>query len=186
MAEFDSSSGLLATKLEESPSTVWVWDLAAAELRSVLIFHANVTGIRWHPHIRELLLLSCEGDGYGGLAFVWDPLSNGPRSVDFSRRLPGRKVAGRSRLTWLGSKSDSAAVFLSDSKAYLLASLTESDSPPFPCQSEESTELAAGASTDDFTLDTPIISVGEDIDEDFSVASDEGLSEMDDTFSFRR
>ncbi|SPQ22916.1 feea8331-9061-4009-9841-2c69a36f6042 [Thermothielavioides terrestris] len=92
---FDPSSALVATRLDDSPGTVWIWDVQVSELRAVLLFHGNVASLSWHPHIAETLLVRCEGDHYNGLVFVWDPLSEGPRSVDFGQHCPGTGFGGR-------------------------------------------------------------------------------------------
>src|SRR4051794_18141556 len=75
---FDAASGLLATKIEEAPGAVWIWDVRASELRAVLLFYVDVAGISWHPTVRETLLLKCEGNLYNDVVFAWDPLSEGP------------------------------------------------------------------------------------------------------------
>lgn len=155
-------------------STIWIWDLSVAELRAVLIFHANVSNVSWHPCVRELLLVTCEGDDHSGLVFIWDSLSKGPKSIDFARRLPDHKIVGKPRVAWLWSEADPAAIFFSDNKVYLLASLAEPDSPPFPCLS--------GDPGDEFAIETPAA----EIDQDLSALGNEDISEMDDTFSFKR
>ncbi|KAF4124115.1 WD40 domain protein, partial [Geosmithia morbida] len=53
---FDASSNLLATKLDDSPTTLWIWDLSAGELRAVLLFYHPLE-FTWHPFIQELLLV---------------------------------------------------------------------------------------------------------------------------------
>ncbi|KAL2257029.1 hypothetical protein VTK26DRAFT_760 [Humicola hyalothermophila] len=135
---FDQSSTLVATRLDDSPSTVWIWDVQVTELRAVLLFHGNVSTIAWHPHIPETLLIRCEGDQYSGLVFVWDPLSEGPRFVDFGSRLPNVKAAGKPRALWLGV-GDSAppSLFFSDAQNAILACLGEADQGVLPWGSPE-------------------------------------------------
>ncbi len=132
---FDSSSGLLATRLEDSPSTVWVWDVAAAELRAVLMFHGEVAVISWHPSLRESLLVRCEGGSYHGMVFFWDPLSEGPKPVEFCHHAPGAEAAAcRPQYMWLGGgASQWPTVFCSDGNECSLATLCESDqdAPPW-------------------------------------------------------
>src|SRR5688572_6430505 len=73
--QFDPSSTLVATRLDDSPGTAWIWDVQAAELRAVLLFHGNIRSLSWHPSVRETLLVRCDGDSYSGIVFIWDPLS---------------------------------------------------------------------------------------------------------------
>ncbi len=124
----------MVTRLDDSPGTAWIWDLQAAELRAVLLFHGNISSLSWHPSIGETLLIRCEGEQYIGLVFVWDPLSEGLRSVDFAHHFPGTKAANKSRASWLSlDASKPPSLFLSDTKNYVLASLAELDqgSPPW-------------------------------------------------------
>ncbi|KAK3333181.1 WD40-repeat-containing domain protein [Cercophora scortea] len=130
---FDPSSALLATRFEEFPGTVWIWDAQVAELRAVLLFHGNISNLSWHPSIQETLLIRCEGDQYSGLVFVWDPLSEGPQLVDFTQRLPDKRVAGKWRASWIGVDSSSPpSLFFSDAQSYVLASLSDPNPDSLP------------------------------------------------------
>lgn len=125
---FDPSSPLVVTKLDDAPSTLWVWDTGASELRAVLLFHSDVQSATWHPTCRETLMIRCSGDIYSNIVFVWDPLSEGPRTVDFSSHLPGQKASGKTQALWLRrGETEAPSLFFSDSQNYVLASVTESD-----------------------------------------------------------
>ncbi len=130
---FDSSSTLLATRLDESPSTLWIWDVNVPELRAVLIFHAAVSSATWHPKMPETLLVSCDGPQHRGLAFIWDRLSSGPRSVDFAQQCPGSTVVGKPQYRWLNADSQSPTLFFSDDLSCLLATAggSENEAPPW-------------------------------------------------------
>jgi hypothetical protein len=41
-SELDASVTLLASRLDDSDSTLWIWDTRAAELRAVRAFHSPV------------------------------------------------------------------------------------------------------------------------------------------------
>ena len=130
---FDPSSSLVATRLDDAPGTVWIWDVQAAELRAALLFHGNISSLSWHPNLGEALLIRCEGDQYKGIVFAWDPLSEGPRSVDFAQHLPGAKTVGRPRALWLALDASSPpTLFLSDAQNYVLSSLVELDEDSLP------------------------------------------------------
>lgn len=168
---FDTSCALLATRLDDAPSTVWIWDTTTAELRAVLLFHGNISKISWHPTIRETLLIVCEGDSNNSLAFVWDPLSGGPKPLDFSGRLSNVKL----QVHWLNLNGlEPGALFASDGRQYLLASLavTEDETVPWLCDSESSTLL---------NDNSPRIMPAHTDDE-----YEEGASELDDTFCFKK
>ena len=178
---FDSSSALIATRLEDMPSTIWVWDLAAAELRAVLLFHTPVVNLAWHPTIRESLLVRCEGDEYQHIAFVWDPLSEGPQTIDFGSRLPGANASGKSFASWLNTEAGSApTVFFSDAKNYVLASVADSDDASLPW----SRAAAAGWGARNHREESPLELVpapGSGYGE-----GDEDGSELEDTFVHKR
>lgn len=169
---FDSSSAVLASVLDEAPSTVWVWDMAALELRAALVFHANVASIAWHPDQPEVLLVRCEGDRYDGMAFVWDPLSDGPQIVDFQSRLPSGQSRGRSSITWLRSSGESPTLFYADRDACLLGSVTDDEVPwqdaPSPGSGSAGSPPDDGPPLDDSDLD-----------------SDMDARDLEDTFQFR-
>ncbi|KAI7780147.1 hypothetical protein LA080_016336 [Diaporthe eres] len=171
LAVFDPSSTLLATKLEESPGTVWVWDIEAAELRAVLLFHASVSRLSWHPVIRETLLVSCEGDSHNSLAFTWDPLSEGPRPIDFA----GQLLTGKVQVVWLQIDGlEPGALFASDCSQYMLASLANDDDEPLPwIAGDQQSGLLNGNSPRVTTANIDNSSEGE-------------ISELDDTFCFKR
>ena len=181
-AVFDSSSTLLAVKLEDSPSTIWIWDVLVAELRGVLIFHATVSSFSWHPYIRESLLVTCEEDDYRGLAFVWDPLSSGPQSLDFSEHLPDRKPVGKCETAWLRLGDTTATIFFSDAAHQLLGSQSDGDTQ-MPWEGDENTSGQSVVLDFESPLEIPAAELGR---VGPALALDEDLSEMDDTFSFKR
>ena len=121
---FDTSSNLLATRLEESPFTLWIWDIASAELRAVLMFHSSIS-FKWHPQIRELLLITCQDEEFRGSSYIWDPLSNGPRHLSLAQQLPGGKVEGKTQSSWVNWEQDVPILFLSDANRYLLIVATD-------------------------------------------------------------
>ncbi|KAL1874260.1 hypothetical protein Daus18300_003624 [Diaporthe australafricana] len=171
LAAFDPSSTLLATKLEDAPGTLWVWDIEAAELRAVLLFHGTVSRLSWHPTIRETLLVSCEGDSHKSLAFTWDPLSDGPRPVDFSGKLSNGKV----QVLWLQVDGlESGALFASNSSQYVLATLADDDDETFLwVAGDQPNSLLSEGSPRSTTARIENSSEGE-------------TSELDDTFCFKR
>lgn len=180
LAVFDASSTLLATALEEWPSTVWVWDILSSELRAVLVFHGNISALTWHPTQRELLSITCEGDGYDGLVFTWDPLSDGPKTIDFAAQLPDAKLFGKSQVSWLNWAGDSAVLLIGDTKHRLMVSMSESDTYGAPWQDAQRSDLTMTTGKDETQLDPTAFA---EFDEDLSNLD---MSEVDDTFSFKK
>lgn len=126
LASFDASATLLASRLEDSNSALWVWDVKAVELRAVLLFHAAVASFHWHPHIKELLMVTCTGDMHKDVVFVWDPLSDGPRCIDLGTRLSRDKTAAaKLQPSWLHLNDGNAALMVGDSSQAALVSLVD-------------------------------------------------------------
>ncbi|RDA86731.1 hypothetical protein CP532_4207 [Ophiocordyceps camponoti-leonardi (nom. inval.)] len=136
LAAFDASSTLLATRLDDWPSTTWIWDVAAAELRAVLMFHSHVT-FTWHPTSRELLLIGCQDEARRGTSFVWEPLSEGPRTVSAQAQLPTGAATGRCQVSWVGRPTESPELVVADGENYVLLSLSGSN----PWQDDEESVL---------------------------------------------
>lgn len=123
------------------------------------MFHGHVSRIQWHPTIRETLLLTCDGDSYNSMVFLWDPVMEGPKSVDLSGRISNDKLQ---QALWLDVPTlEPAALFVSNNTEYMLASLAEEDNDPVPWFADD--EVNGG-----------------------DAAYEDEASELDDTFSFRR
>ncbi|UNI14429.1 hypothetical protein JDV02_001058 [Purpureocillium takamizusanense] len=181
MAAFDASSALLATKLDDSPCAVWVWDVAAAELRAVLIFHSTV-GFSWHPSVRELLLVTCQDEAGRGATFVWDPLSEGPLLVSQADGLPNArpaKAVGKApKVLWVDRDTEFPELVVADAESYALLSLSDADNDDGrgPWRDDGGRVDGDGPfSARDDAEDTgrPVL------------LSPDDVSELDDTFSFR-
>lgn len=182
-AQFDVSSNLLATKLDDSPTTLWIWDLVAAELRAVLIFHANVD-FQWHPSIRELLLVTYHDETHQVLPFLWDPLSDGPTFIHHEERVSERKLASRAHATWLDTSSDDPVLLLSDGYQYCLVSLSDGDNggPYWQDNGGHSTSITVSDSLPRAGLSR----IQDQTQYVLPRESDEDTSMLDDTFSFKR
>jgi hypothetical protein len=177
MAVFDASSTLLATRLDESPGTVWIWDTNVGELRAVITFHSTVT-FQWHPCLRETLLIKCLDEGRRGIFYVWDPLSNGPSTIAAQEYVPGRKVIGKPNAVWIPGETEPASLLLSDARHCALLSLSSADQ-----------QDGAGTTWSEADHSHPTVgeTTAEDIDVDMSlgVSDKTDTSVADDTFSFK-
>ncbi|CAK7221846.1 hypothetical protein SCUCBS95973_004638 [Sporothrix curviconia] len=199
---FDSSSTLLATRIEEAPSTVWVWSLETAELCSVLMLHANVSTVVWQPTTPHTLLVTCEGDKHRGLGVVWNPLKDTPpQAANFAPYYPpsfnqghsslSGQPAGKYRPAWLDLKGIPPSLFYSDANEFCLVALDEGDYHEYKATdsipwSEAEAPLATTflggkrwAIDDRVREESPLelVPAGVDI---------EGDSEVDDTFHYKK
>jgi WD40 repeat protein len=187
---FDHSGTLLATRSESMPTTIWIWDLASKGLRAVLILHAPIARVAWHPSINEILLIRCEGEDSKGLVHLWEPSWETPKILDFGTQLPEGKILGKAVARWLNVNSATPCVFFSDTQDCILASLAESDEDDVPWQ--EST--ARGVDIYGQREESPLDLVPANETRMFSKALQEptitamsGFSdEVDDTFQFKK
>lgn len=129
MVAFDASSSLLATKLDDAPCTLWIWDVVSAELRAVLIFHSAIA-MTWHPTMKESLLITCQEESRPGVFYVWDPLSQGPKPIFSHDYLPRRNLSDakdRTQIHWVNDGSDSATLLISNTHNCRLLSTAEAE-----------------------------------------------------------
>lgn len=183
-AQFDASSNLLATKLDDAPTTLWIWDLAAAELRAVLVFHSTID-CQWHPTIQELLLITHPDETHRGPPFVWDPLSNGPRPVSLQDQITSGKLVSKTRGAWLKTHDDAPTILLSDNARYCLVSVSDEDTcgPPW----QENNEYSMNTTVDDTPTRGSLANgyhPGQSLPGDHAKEDESSL--IDDTFSFKR
>ncbi|KAH7037671.1 WD40 domain-containing protein [Microdochium trichocladiopsis] len=174
---FDCSCTLLVTRLAAAPSTLWIWDIPNAELRAVLVYHSDVVQVQWHPTQAELLLIRCEAAALGTI-FVWDPLSQGPRTLGIESRLKLRKITGKLQVRWLDRADELASVFYADDSSFGLCLLADNDSDLaewFPQGQEDQDSFLSLAGSDRRNGTASLL---EDFDDDHS--------DMEDTFHFKR
>lgn len=110
------------------PTVLWIWDLTVKGLRTVLILHAAIAKVLWHPTIPELLMIHCEGDNNRSLVHLWDPSWPAPRIENFASQMIGGKVLGKTTIRWLVTESRNPAIFFSDLQDCILACLADETS----------------------------------------------------------
>jgi hypothetical protein len=189
---FDNSGTLLATRTENMPTTMWIWDIGTRILRAVMIFHAPIAKATWHPTIDELLLVRCEGEESRGLVHVWDPSWEVPKIINFATQMTGGKVIGKTVGRWLNTESGTPAIFFSDSQDCVLASISD-DGEGLPWSGADSRGVDIYGQIEE----SPLSLVAADEKRPYGrvemVMEDEGMtrmsggsSEVDDTFRFKK
>jgi hypothetical protein len=190
---FDTSGTLLATRIENMPTTIWIWDIGTKVLRAVMILHAPIAKATWHPTIDELLLIRCEGDESRGLVHLWDPTWDTPKIIDFAKELPGGKVLGKTVGRWLNVKSLTPTVFFSDTQDCILASISGPEDSPLPWQDAEARALDIYGQREESPLN--LVAADEKrvytrvdglVGDDGMTRLSGGSDEVDDTFRFRK
>ncbi|OAQ96017.1 hypothetical protein LLEC1_04354 [Akanthomyces lecanii] len=173
---FDASSTLLATRLDDAPCTIWIWDVPAAELRAVLVFHSVVT-FAWHKRTRELLLITAHDESRQGLSYLWDPLLQGPTPVVPEEFISVKNSVGapaKAQISWINTDAEYPLALLTTAQQYRILSLGEGDQVP---------ETWHGASKWD-EEQAPRRRM-RDIDPDISDISIDDGTAVEDTFQFR-
>jgi hypothetical protein len=188
---FDNSGTLLATRTENMPTAIWMWDIGSRILRAVMIFYAPIAKATWHPTIDELLLIRCEGEESRGLVHLWDPSWEAPKIIDFASQIPDGKVIGKTVGRWLNTESGAPAIFFSDSQDCVLASI--SDEEDLPWQDAESRAFDIYGQREESPLSLvpadekrPYGRVDMLMEDDGITRMSGGSSEVDDTFRFRK
>lgn len=172
---FDASSTLLATRLDDAPCTLWIWDLAAAELRAVIIFHSAIN-FAWHARSRETLLITCQEGGRQAASYVWDPLTQGPTVLKTDDYLPKPKFGvAKLQVSWLNREAECPELLMSDSQHFALLSLADAEHEPSPWDTTAGADWTEQLSGRDDVL-------SREATRPIAVAD---ASTLDDTFSFR-
>jgi hypothetical protein len=192
---FDSSGTLLVTRVEEMPTTLWIWDVGDIALRAVMIFHAAIAQATWHPSIGELLLVRCEGDESKGLIHFWDPSWEIPKIIDLASQLPCGKAIGKTVVRWLGTDGTAPAIFFSDSQDYILASISELDEGELPWHDAEARAFDIYGQQEESPLNFAAadskrghgkVTVAALMEQDDLTGMGSGNGGVEDTFQFRR
>ncbi|KAL3418030.1 WD40 domain-containing protein [Phlyctema vagabunda] len=200
LMSFDKSGTILASRIEDMPTSVWIWDMDTKALRSLVIFHAPIARLYWHPSIPELLMVRCEGEENKAVAHLWKASWGTPKIINFKNHLPGGKIIGKSIIRWLNVEAKSPVLFFSDSQDFLLASISEpGDQEKLPWESPSTRDVSMSSKPDEssfnFTGMDENMSVQQgniDVsmgDEDTMMGisdGSEGSEGADDTFQFRK
>lgn len=123
---FDTSGTFIATRVENMPTAVFIWDIRETVLKTVLIQHAPVTQMSWHPQMDGLLMIRCDGEANKGLVHVWSSKVQAPYIIDFAAQLPEGKLLGKVVARWLSRRATPPRVLFSDSQDFLIATLASS------------------------------------------------------------
>ena len=104
---FNSNGEYLSTRDERMRSTVWIWSTQTLSAHAVIMQHANVRKMQWHPARSELLMLDC-GES---VAYLLDVSASGP-PMPIAVPLPGTPI-----LAWLNTPHDAPPAILASTKS---------------------------------------------------------------------
>ncbi|RKF56934.1 putative WD repeat-containing protein C32H8.09 [Erysiphe neolycopersici] len=141
LVSFDKSGSRLAVKMEETPTTIWIWDVMKPVPKAILVLHATVSKILWHPTIEKQLMVLCEDRSAHGLVYLWNDTWLAPKIINFASYLPECRVAEKTYSQWIYTKDLNPCLFFSDSENCLLLWLRESSDPPNRIKDENTRNL---------------------------------------------
>jgi hypothetical protein len=123
-------------------------------------------------------MIRCDGDLYTNIVFIWDPLSEGPGTLDFTPHLPEQKGIKKSQTHWLRIEdTEKPCLFFSDGHDYVLATVAETGQDGL-CWAD------GGNSEERLREESPLELVPADttVDPTFDEDEDGYASELEDTF----
>ena len=105
-ARFSEDGNFLATRHEGMVSTVWIWSIATLNVHAVLVQHASVRRMQWHPTQHGLLLINCGGN----IAHIFDA------KVRTQPSTHAIDMQGAANLSWLFTGPDENPVVMASNK----------------------------------------------------------------------
>ncbi|CCU82747.1 WD40 domain protein [Blumeria hordei DH14] len=114
--KFDRSGKFLATKMEETPTTVWIWDMTVRTIREVFVLESPICKISWHPITHGLLMFQCEGDDVSNLVYLWEQTWPTPKLLDLTTQITGGNISGKQFVVqWLMDDPSNPSIYVSES-----------------------------------------------------------------------
>lgn len=106
LMEFNTQGTLLATRSESTPSTLWIWSMSSPIPIAVLVHHAAIRSVHWHPTISDLLLVHCALKN--PVVYLWKRTWETPNILN----LHLDRIGGRMEACWLFSEIHEQSRFM--------------------------------------------------------------------------
>lgn len=104
--EFNTHGTLLATRSDSTPSTLWIWSMSSPIPIAVLIHHAAIRSVHWHPTVSDLLLVHCALKN--PIIYLWKSTWETPNILN----LHLDKIGGKMEACWLFSDTHEQSSFM--------------------------------------------------------------------------
>jgi WD40 repeat protein len=130
---FNTEGTMCATRDDSTPTTVWIWDLKSLKPRTILIQHAPVKSLTWHPSNPTLLLIQSVQDSPTVYLYTAETLSDSRSSNSYTSGPPAildltdkiKKPAGslppKHSAAWLPTPTDKkSALTFGHSQGYTI------------------------------------------------------------------
>ena len=119
LMDFNTDGTLLASRSDSTPSTLWIWSLTSQTPIVVLIHHAAIRSVHWHPTIADMLLIHCALDN--AVVYLWKSTWEMP----VIREMQLDTIGGRMDTSWLFSKAhEQSALMIGNASNYTTAQIS--------------------------------------------------------------
>ena len=117
--EFNTDGTLLASRSDSTPSTLWIWSMTSQTPIAVLIHHAAIRSVHWHPTTADMLLIHCALDN--PVVHLWKCAWEMPVICEMHLET----VGGRMEASWLFSENhEQSALMIGNASNYTTARIS--------------------------------------------------------------
>jgi len=102
LLSFSPSGAYLATRYDPTPTTAWIWSLQSAGIAAILVHHAPIKHLAWHPTQPSMLLLQCAHDD--PVLYLWEGPTIAPSVLPIAPLSRALKAPAQ----WLASRAGAA------------------------------------------------------------------------------
>ncbi|KAI4103885.1 MAG: hypothetical protein LQ345_007307, partial [Seirophora villosa] len=118
LMEFNLDGSLIASKCNDTPSTLRIYSPRNGQPLAALIHHAPIRSIQWHEKLADLLLIQCAIRD--PIIYVWKASWNSPKIFSLSMKPP----FGQLRASWLASDDEGIRYMLGNSEQSAIGQFT--------------------------------------------------------------
>ena len=180
--EFNVDGKLLASRSDSTPSTLWIWSMTSQTPVAVLIHHAPIRSVHWHPTIADMLLIHCALDN--PVVHLWKSTWELP--VIHEMHL--ETIGGRIDAGWLFNENhEHLALMIGNASNYTTARISADGELLQPSNVQRPVDQGPDERFDGSLIDlSPIKSPQNDASLDYYEDPNANTGELDDTFRYRR
>ncbi|KAI4091227.1 MAG: hypothetical protein LQ344_004220 [Seirophora lacunosa] len=118
LMEFNHDGSLIASKCNDTPSTLRIYSPRNGQPLAALIHHAPIRSIQWHEKLADLLLIQCAIRD--PIIYVWKASWSSPKIFSLSMKPP----FGQLRASWLASDHEGIRYMLGNSEQSAVGQFT--------------------------------------------------------------
>lgn len=178
---FNTDGALLASRSDSTPSTLWICSTTSQKPVAVLIHHAAIRSVHWHPTTADMLLIHCALDN--PVVYLWKSSWDMP----VIRELRLDTIGGRMEASWLFREThELSALMIGNASNYTTARISADGELLAPSNVQQPDDQGPDDRFDGSLIDLSPIKLPQDDAsfEDYE-HSNANTGELDDTFHFR-